>query len=223
MSINDSFFDNILVVMNQNVNTYNKPQTICKSLERTFAVCNNPTKRTTQYNHTLYQDDNKFQKHQTNQLDYYLKQQNKTETQKNQSKSYRSIKQQELNNQTSIPQKTYLKQQMRLKINLENDAFQSNLRHKTQSIYNTTNPFQGSITNLMKQQMQKQQQSFLNIHKTMNDDSKMKISSTHRQSLIPSKLTQRQDSQNIRKSNSVYMQEFRKVFHNTKYSIHNYV
>ncbi|CAD8066954.1 unnamed protein product [Paramecium sonneborni] len=218
MSLNDSFFDNILVV-NQNVNTSNKPQTVCKSLERTFAVCSNPTKRTTQHHHTQYQEDNKFQKHQ---LDYYLKQ-NKTSTQNNQSKSYRSIKQQELNNHTSIPQKSYLKQQMRLKINLENDAYQSNLRHKTQSYHNTTNPYQGSITNLMKQQMQKQQQSFLNICKTINDDSKIRISSTHRQSLISSKLTQRQDSQNIRKSNSVYMQEFRKVFNKPKYSIHNNV
>ncbi|CAK75552.1 unnamed protein product (macronuclear) [Paramecium tetraurelia] len=222
MNMNDSFFDNILVGT-QNVNTSNKPQTICKSLERTFAVCSQPIKKTTQHHHTQQQEDSKSQRHSTQQLDYYLKQQNKTNTLNNQSKSYRSIKQSDSNHQTQIPQKSYLKQQMRLKINLENEAFQSNLRHKTQSSHNTTNPYQGSIVNLMKQQMQKQQQSFLNICKTMNDDSKSRISSTHRQSLIPSKLTQRQDSQNIRKSNSVYMQEFRKVFSKTKYSIHNKV
>lgn len=43
MNMNDSFFDNIEII-NQNVITYNKPQTICKSLERTFAVCSNPPK-----------------------------------------------------------------------------------------------------------------------------------------------------------------------------------
>ncbi|CAD8063774.1 unnamed protein product [Paramecium sonneborni] len=221
MNMNDSFFDNIEVV-NQNVNTYSKPQTICKSLERSFAICSNPTNKIIQQQ-TQFHKDIAIQKHQSYKLDQFLKQQTKSSQNNNQSKSYRSIKQQDYNtnNITQNPQKSYLKQQMRLKINLENDAYQSNLRHKTQSSHNTINPYQASLATLMKQQMQKQQQSFANICKTLNDESKPRISSTHRQSIIPQKLTQRQDSLNIRKSNSFYMQEFRKVFSKGKYSVHN--
>ncbi|CAK73406.1 unnamed protein product (macronuclear) [Paramecium tetraurelia] len=221
MNMNDSFFDNI-EVLNQNVTTYSKPQTICKSLERSFAICSNPPNKNIHQQSQSHKDVS-IQRHQSYKLDYFLKQQVKNSQNNTQSKSFRSIKQQDYNtnNLTQNPQKSYLKQQMRLKINLENDAYQSNLRHKTSSSHNTTNPYQSSLATLMKQQMQKQQQSYANICKTLNDESKPRISSTHRQSIVPQKLTQRQDSVNIRKSNSVYMQEFRKMFSKSKYSMHN--
>ncbi|CAD8050657.1 unnamed protein product [Paramecium primaurelia] len=222
MNMNDSFFDKIEVV-NQKLITYSKPQTICKSLERSFAMCSNPPNKIIQQQTQFHNNDTAISRNQSYKLDYFLKQQTKSSQNNTQSKSYRSIRQQDYNtnNISQNPQKSYLKQQMRLKINLENDAYQSNLRHKTSSSHNTTNPYQASLANLMKQQMQKQQQSFANICKTLNDESKPRIPSTHRQSIIPQKLTQRQDSVNIRKSNSVYMQEFRKVFSKSKYSFHN--
>ncbi|CAK65914.1 unnamed protein product (macronuclear) [Paramecium tetraurelia] len=218
MNMNDSFFDNIEVVY-EKLTTYNKPQTICKSLERSFAMCSNPPNKIIQQQ-TSFQNDNAMSRHQSYKLDYLLKQQTKSSQNNTQSKSYRSIIQQDYNtnNISQNPQST----RMRLKINLENDAYQSNLRHKTSSSHNTTNPYQASLATLMKQQMQKQQQSFANICKTLNDEPKPRISATHRQSIIPQKLTQRQDSvSNRRSSNSVYMQEFRKVFSKSKYSFHN--
>ncbi|CAD8067701.1 unnamed protein product [Paramecium sonneborni] len=150
MNMNDSFFDNIEVV-NQNVSTYSKPQTICKSLERSFAICSNPPNKIIQQQ-TQFQKDTAIQRHQSYKLDYFLKQQTKSSQNNTQSKSYHSIKQQDYNSNNLIqnPQKSYLKQQMRLKINLENDAYQSNLRHKTSSSHNTTNPYQSSLATLMK-------------------------------------------------------------------------
>lgn len=39
---NDSFFDNLEVVSNS-TQTFKKPPTICKSLEKLFAACNDST------------------------------------------------------------------------------------------------------------------------------------------------------------------------------------
>ncbi|KAM3134188.1 hypothetical protein pb186bvf_013706 [Paramecium bursaria] len=239
MNLTDSFFDDIEITM-QTSQTFRKPTTICKSLEKQFEACNDaktikkqsidiPRKATyiSLQNEKPKSTSRGNSYHMVKPDNYLSKQLNKN------SKSFLHLKSQ--HSTTNNQNKSFLKQP--LQINL--DDYNTNIRQKTQSSHQTS--YRLSLVHLLKQRTKSRnkqetydlkENSISQVCKTQVDESRQRVPSTHRAggvmnvpkenntqnknlSFYQQKIKEFNDKQ-MEKSNSSYIQEFRKMFQKHK-------